>query len=296
MNNSDWAAPIVAVPKKDGKFRICGEYKVTINQVLDVEKYPLPNPNDMFTTLAKGRIFSKLDLSQAYLQLQLDDASIPYTTINTHQGLYSFNRLPFGVASVSAIFQRMMDKVLQGLEGVLCYIDDILVSGENEATHNLLLEEVFSRLEEHGFRLKQEKCQFLLPKVQYLGHEISCDGIRPLLTKIDAIIKAPAPQNVQQLRSFLGLVNYYGKFIPNLSTIIQPLNTLLQIATKWTWSNTLIGEGITKAKEQVTSAKVLTHYDPVLPIKLAADASAYGVGAVISHRMRDGTERPIAFA
>ena len=99
---------------------------------------------------------------------------------------------------------------------MLCYIDDILVSRENEAGHHLLLEEVFTPLQKHGFQLKQENCQFLLPKVQYLDHEISSDGIQPLLTKIDAITKAPIPQNVQQLRLFLGLVNYYGKFIPNL--------------------------------------------------------------------------------
>ena len=140
------------------------------------------------------------------------------------------------MASVPAIFQRMMDKVSQDLAGVLCYIDDILVSGENVAGHNLLLEEVFTRLEKQGFPLKQEICQFLLPKVQYLGHKISSDGIRPLLTKIDAITKALIPQNVQQSCSFLGLVNYYGKFIPNLSTILQLLNTLLQVGTKWTWS------------------------------------------------------------
>ena len=104
----------------------------------------MPSVDDMFATLAKGRVVSKLDLSQAYLQLQLDDASMPYTTINTHQGLYSFTRLLFGVASSPAIFQRMMEKVLQSLTGVLCYIDDILVSGENEAGHSLLLEEVFT--------------------------------------------------------------------------------------------------------------------------------------------------------
>ena len=215
INNSDWAAPIVAVPKKDGKFRICGDYKVTINQVLAVDKYPLPKPDELFATLAKGKVFSKLDLSQAYLQLQLEDASIPYVTINTHQGLYAYTRLPFGVASAPAIFQKLMDKVLQGLEGVLCYIDDILVSTKDEASHFQLLEEVFKRLEQHGFRLKQEKCNFLLPVIEYLGHQISSDGVRPLLNKVDAIVKAPLPQNLQQLRSFLGLINYYGKFIPN---------------------------------------------------------------------------------
>ena len=113
VNNSDWAAPIVAVPRKHARFRIWGDYKVTMNQVLSVEQYPLPKPDWLFATQAKGKIFSKLDLFQAYLQLQLDDVSIPYVTINTHQGLYSFTRLPFGVVSAPAIFQKMMDTVLQ---------------------------------------------------------------------------------------------------------------------------------------------------------------------------------------
>ena len=136
----------------------------------------------------------------------LDDASIPYITITSHQGIYSFARLPFGVPSAPAIFQKMMDTVLQGLQGVLCYIDIILVSGEDEVSHFKLLEEVFGQLEKHGFRLKQENCRSLLPTVEYLGHQISRDGIQPLPTKIEAIIKAPVPGNIQKLRLFLGLV------------------------------------------------------------------------------------------
>ena len=128
-----------------------------------------------------------------------------------------------------------------------------------------------------------------------VGHQISSDGIRPLQTKIETILKAPVSGNVQKLRSFLGLINYHGKFILNLSTLLQPLNALLQAGTKWSWS-TKCEKAFQEAKKQIASAKVLTHYDPTLPIKLAADASAYGVGAVISHRMPDGTERPIAFA
>ena len=294
-SSSDWAAPIVAVPKKDGKFRICGDYKVTVNQVLNVEQYPLPKPEELFSTLAKGKVFSKLDLSQAYLQLRLDESSMQYVTINTHKGLYTPTRLPFGVASAPAIFQKIMDTILQGLPNVICYIDDILVSGEDEASHFQSLEEVFNRLEKHGIRLKQEKCCFLLPRVEYLGHQISEEGIKPLANKVSAIIKAPTPKDLQQLRSFLGLVNYYGKFIPNLATLLQPLNSLLQADTKWVWSQRC-AKAFQEAKEKIASAQVLTHYAPDRPIKLAVDASPYGVGAVISHSMPNGAERPIAFA
>ena len=266
---------------------------MTINQALNVEQYPLPKPDELFSTLAKGKIFSKLDLSQAYLQLRLDERSMQYVTINTHKGLYSFTRLPFGVASAPAIFQRTMDKILQGLPNVICYIDDILVSGEDEASHFQLLEQVFTRLEKHGIRLKQEKCCFLLPSVEYLGHQISEEGIKPLANKVSAITKAPTPKDLQQLRSFLGLVNYYGKFIPNLATLLQPLNELLQADAKLVWSRKC-DQAFQEAKRKIAS--VLTHYDPARPIKLAVDASPYGVGAVISHNMPNGTERPIAFA
>ena len=133
--HSDWAAPIVPVPKKDGKFRICGDYKVTINQALDVNQYPLPKPDDLFATLADGKKFTKLDLSQAYQQLELDEDSSQYVTVNTHRGLYRFTRLPFGVASAPALFQQLMDTMLQGIPHVICYIDDILVTGVNDSEH-----------------------------------------------------------------------------------------------------------------------------------------------------------------
>ena len=115
VSHSEWATPIVAVSKKDGRFCICGDYKVTVNQSLPVEQYLLPKPDDLFATLAGGKVFSKLDLSQAYLQVQLDEKSTPYVTINTHQGLYHHTRLPFGIASAPALFQKMMDRVLQGM-------------------------------------------------------------------------------------------------------------------------------------------------------------------------------------
>ena len=295
VNSSDWAAPIVPVPKKDGRFRICGDYKVTINQSLSVDQYPLPKPEDLFATLANGKHFTKLDLSQAYLQLALEEDSMKYVTINTHQGLYQFTRLPFGISSAPAIFQRLMDKILHGLSGVICYIDDILITGKNEEEHLRNLAAVLNRLEKHGFRLKMDKCRFLIPSVEYLGHQIDEEGIRAVPNKVEAITNAPQPTNVQELQSFLGLLNYYGKCIRNLSSIIHPLNCLLHANQKWKWTDECT-QAFEEAKRQLVSAHVLTHYDPTLPINLAADASAYGIGAVISHVLSDGSEKPISFA
>ena len=295
VSHSSWAAPIVPVPKKDGKVRVCGDYKVTVNPCLDVDQYPLPKSDDLFATLANGKTFSKLDLSQAYQQMVLDEASANCLTINTHLGLFQYTRLPFGVASAPAMFQRAMDLILQGIEGCICYIDDILVTGSTDEEHLERLEEVLKRLKEYGLRVKKNKCDFFQRKVEYLGHQVDADGLHTLPSKVDAIVHAPEPENEPQLRSFLGLLNYYSKFIPNLATMVHPLNRLLRQDVRWKWTPDC-AKAFKQAKESLVSSKVLAHYDAKLPIKLAADASAYGVGAVISHVYPDGSEHPVAFA
>ena len=131
VSQSDWAAPVVLVPKEDGSLRVCGDYKMTVNKWADVDQYPLPNTEDLFATLAGGQVFSKINLSHAYQQVELDVDSHKYLTIiiNTHKGLYRYKRLPFGVSSAPAIFQRIMDQLLQGVKFTVCCLDDILVSG-----------------------------------------------------------------------------------------------------------------------------------------------------------------------
>ena len=295
VDYSDWAAPIVTVPKRDGCVRICGDYKVTINPALDIDQYPLPRPEDLFATLAGGKYFTTLDLSHAYNQLVLDDDARPYLTINTHRGLYRYTRLPFGVASAPAVFQKTMDMLLQGMDGVICYLDDILITGKTEAEHLSNLRQVLQKFKDHGVRARKEKCAFMKTSVQYLGHVIDGDGLHATDAKLEAIVDAPAPRNVAELRSFLGMLNYYGRFVPNLSSLIHPLNKLLCQDQPWHWTKSCQQAFVT-AKKKLVSPNVLVHYDPSRPIRLAADASAYGVGAVISHVMDDGSEHPIAFA
>ena len=153
------------------------------------------------------------------------------------------------------------------------------------------------RLQEHGVGLKKEKCQFLQDSVEYLGHRIDAQGVHTSEMKLKAIVEAPKRRNVQELCSFLGLLNYYAKFIANLSSIlhVHPLNNLLRANQRWVWTHAC-NRAFLVAKSKLMSAPVLAHYDPYLPIFMAGDASAYGVGAVISHVMPDGTERPVAFA
>ena len=184
---------------------------------------------ELFASLAGGRAFTKLDLSHAYLQIPLDEESYRYVTINTHKGLFQYLRLPFGVASAPSIFQRVMESLLQGIKGVSVYIDDILVTGPSEAEHLDTLAQVLSRLEVAGMRLKREKCAFLLPSV---SHVISVHGLHTKEGKVRAIVE---PRNVGELRSFLEMVNYYGKFLPDLATTLAPLYQLLRKRTYWGW-------------------------------------------------------------
>ena len=211
---ADWAAPIVPVVKKDDSIRICGDYKLTVNQAAKVD--------DLFASLAGGIFFSKLDLAHAYQQIVLDDEAKNLVVMNTHKGLYRYNRLPFGVSAAPAIFQRTMEIVLQGLVNVCVYLDDILVSGESVEAHLRNLEAVLTRLEEAGIRLKKKKCEFLLNEVEYLGYWISAKGLHPTNEKLEAVAACPTPIDVTQLKSFLGLLTYYGKFLPNLSTLLAP--------------------------------------------------------------------------
>ena len=268
---------------------------MTVNRVSKLDRYPIPRIEDLFANLSGGTSFSKFDLSQAYLQLTLDDESKQYTVINTHRGLFRYNRLPFGISSAPGIFQRTMECLLRGIPKVMVYLDDILVTGTSEEDHLHNLQLVLDRLEEAGLHLKKGKCEFLVPSIIYLGHTIDSEGLHPLPAKIEAISNASTPKNVTELKAFLGLLNYYGKFIPNSSSTLHPLYELLTHETEWSWTPERI-EAFTVAKSLLTSNSVLIHFDPREEILLACDASNYGIGAVLSHRLRDGSERPIGFA
>ena len=233
--HSEWAAPIVPVPKSDGGIRLCGDYKVTVNPYLKIDQYPVPSAEDLFAKLAGGQTFTKLDLSHAYQQVVLEEESRKYVTVTTHKGLYRYKRLHFGIASAPAVFQRIMEQILQGIPRVVVYLDDLLITGRNEAEHLDVLKQVLERLRQYGLRLKRSKCKLMQEKVEYLGYMIDKDGLHTVGDKIRAIKDTPQPQCTKQLRAFLGLVQYYGRFIPMLSTHAYPLNQLLRKGVVWKW-------------------------------------------------------------
>ena len=294
VERSDWASPIVCVPNKDGSIRICGDFKVSINRVLLDNPYPLPDTEDVFATLGGGTVFSKIDLSNAYQQMELTADSQHYLTVNTHKGLYAYQRLTYGIASAPAIFQSTIEQILQGMDKVRCRIDDILIRTEPHE-HLQVLDEVLTRLEKHGILAKRSKCEFMVPSVEFLGYRVDGEGRHPTDEKIAAIKGAPSPKNVAELPSYLGLLNYYGNFIPNLSTLLQPLHELPRKGVKWAWTEEC-EKAFVRSKSELVADKVLVPYDEKTKLILACDASPYGVGAVISHVMDDGEERPVAFA
>ena len=188
-----------------------------------------------------------------------------------------------------------MEGLLRGIPGVVVYIDDILVTGKSEQDHLVALEEVLARLSKAGLRLRRNKCQFMAPSVVYLGHQIDSEGVHPVADKVEAVQQAPTPRNVSELKSYLGLLTYYSKFLPHLPSVLSPLYKLLRQDKPWKWTSKQKA-AFQKSKQLLTSSSVLVHFDPSLELVLACDASAYGIGAVLAHRFPDGSERPIGFA
>ena len=292
---SDWAAPIVPLVKEDKSVRICGDYKLTVNKFSKLDNYPIPKLEDLLVALAGGEKYTKLDMSRAYNQMELDPEARKFLTINTHKGLYQPTRLVYGVSSGPGIFQRSMEELLAGIPFVIVRVDDILISGSNDQEHCKTLEEVLTRIQAAGIKLNKTKCIFMADEVMFCGQRISKAGIQPAKDKIDGLKQAETPRNVSQLRSYLGMINYYRAYLPRVSQELKPLYELLKKGQAWKWGHTE-NESFLKSKRMLSSSSLLVHYDSRKPLILACDASPYGVGAVLSHQMKDGTERPISFA
>ena len=296
----EYGTPVVPVKKallpgqKKAKLRVCGDYSVTVNPQLETHRQPMPLPDELMHRLSGGYCFSKIDLADAYNQVKLSPESQKTLALSTHRGVLLQKRLQFGISSAPGYFQEIMEKITRDLKGVAVFLDDILVSGKNAADHLQNLRALLQRLQDKGLRCKREKCCFAQPSVEYLGHTLSRQGVGKG-RKVDAVLKMPAPKNAAEVRSFLGSVQFYGKWIPNLSTRAEPLFKLTRKDQPWSWGNK--EEAAFKDLKKVLSSEdILAHFDPATPIGIACDASSVGIGAVLFHRYADGSERPIANA
>lgn len=292
---SEYATPIVPVLKGDGTVKIAGDYSCTLNKDLKIEKYPLPHIEEVFSKLSGGQHFSKIDLSNAYNQFRLSESSQRLTTINTPIGLFKYTRLVYGLSNGPAICQRAMETLLSGIEGVSIWLDDVCCTGPTKELHMSRLREVLKRLQDAGLKLNKEKCVFFRDDVTYLGYVIDKNGLRTCSKKVDAIIKAPVPKNVKEIKRFLGVVNYYRCFIPNASSLLHPLHKLLRNGAQWEWGAEQ-REAFDAVRRELSGERVLSHFLPDAPLVLSVDAGPAGLGAVLAHRDATGHERPIAFA
>lgn len=293
--HAEWATPIVPVLKSNGGVRLCGDYRSTVNSAIDTDTYPLPTLNEAFAELQGGVLFSKIDLERAYTQVVVDEPTSRLLTLNTPKGLYKMKRLSQGIKACPGIFQRLMTSLLAGIPGVSILLDDVVLCGKNVEQHDQRLEMVLQRLQKAGLRVNKSKCMFAVKSVEFLGFIIDEFGIHPCEEKIHAIDKTQAPKNIKELQAFLGLLNFYDRFIPHKATVAEPLYRLLEKDAAWKW-NKEHQEAFEKLKRMLSSKDTLVHYDMKKKLILSCDASQYGLGAVLEHEMNDGSIRPIMFA
>lgn len=241
-----------------------------------------------------AQYFAKFDIKESYLHLMTNSNTADLLTITTQKGLYRVKRLLYGITNAPAIWQRTMDDLFRGVPGIRVFYDDVKITAGSRIKFINQISSFLEICKESGIRLKKEKCEIDCTSINYLGYRIDKYGLHKTQEKIEAIINAKRPTNETEVKSFLGLVNYYHRFIPDASNMLHPIYELLSKENKFTWSKEC-DNAFQAIKKEIASERVLCHFDSKKLVILATDASAYRVGATLSHRYSDGSERPIAF-
>ena len=299
-SKSPWASPIILVRKRDGSHRFCVDYR-KVNAVTKADRFPLPRIEDLLDRLGKCQYFSTLDLASGFWQIRVHAQAQEKTAFVTPQGLYQFRVMPFGLTNAPAVFQRLMEQIVRGLnpehgpDFVVAYIDDLLVFSETLEDHLEHLRRVLSRLMEVGLKLKPSKCKLVCGEVEYLGHVITPSGLQPNSRLVSAVREFPTPQNIQDMRRFLGLASYYRKFIAGFARIAQPLHRLTRKGADFHWSEEC-QSAFNELKQKLVTAPVLAYPLFDRAFTLETDASIRGLGAVLSQVQDDEQLHPIAYA
>lgn len=299
-SSSPWSSPVWIVPKKldasgKQKWRIVIDYR-KVNEKTVEDRYPIPNITDILDKLGRSQYFTTLDLASGFHQIEMDPSSIPKTAFNVENGHYEFIRMPFGLKNAPATFQRVMDNVLRDLQGKIClvYMDDIIIFSTSLQEHLNSLKLVFQRLQDNNLKIQLDKSEFLQKTVEFLGHVVTPEGIKPNPKKIKTILNFPIPRNPKEIKSFLGLIGYYRKFIKNFAKLTKPLTNCLKKNNKVEHTHEFI-ESFEKCKLLLTNDPILQHPDFTKPFNLTTDASNFAIGAVLSQGPI-GSDLPIAYA
>ena len=294
--SSEWASPTVNVHKSSGQVRICGDFSSTVNPHLEAIHTPLHTIDEVIAKVGNATIFSKIDLANAFLQLPLCNESKKYTTIHTSEVLFFYNFLPFGLKASSGLFQSYMLKILNGINNVIVYQDDLLIMSVNNAEHNDTLRSVLNALKAAGVKVNVNKSPFFLDKVKYLGYIFSRNGVEPDHEKIRAIVEAPAPTDIKQLQAFIGMANFYRRFVHKFSDKLSSLYSLLKKDVKFEWGHEQ-QECFNLFKKIIANHPVLKPFNTKFRTLLETDSSGYGVSAVLFQRENDSVEwHPVEFA
>ena len=292
---SEWGSNIVLVKKKDGSVRFCVDYR-RLNNLTQKDVYPLPRVDTCLDTLSNAVWYSTFDLRSGFHQVPVNPRDVNKTTFVCHRGTYRFPKMPFGLCNAPATFQRLMDTVLSGLNFEIClaYLDDIIVFSSDLKSHLTRLTQLFQKLREANLKLKPSKCCLLQKRVTFLGYVISQNGVETDPDKIAAVVNWPIPTNLRQSRAFVGLCQYYRRFVPNFSETAKPLHELTKKGVRFHWSDEC-QQAFDKLKSALSGASVLALPRDEGDFVLDCDASEIAIGAVLS-QVQDGEERPICYA
>ncbi|XP_063635129.1 uncharacterized protein LOC134805855 [Cydia splendana] len=295
-SESPWSSPLHLAPKKDNGWRPCGDYRM-LNARTIPDCYPIRHIHDFTQNITGCKVFSTIDLVKAYNQIPVNEDDIPKTAITTPFGMYEFPFMTFGLRNAGQTFQRFVDEMTRGLDFCYTYLDDFLVYSTCHEEHEDHLRQLFSRLQQYGMVINTSKCVFGKSQVTFLGYSISADGIKPLETKVQAIKDYPVPKTVKELRRFLGMLNFYRRFIPHAAKLQAPLNAFLTGSVKGSHPVDISGDALIAfedCKQSVCDAALLAHPDCNVELSLVTDASDTSIGAAI-HQYKNGAWQPLAF-